>query len=105
MKLWQCSLCGKVGLWGPTWASFSSFIVDDEWPSHRVIACSQVCQEKAEAGHKAGTIVLPKFKRNGPLPRMTRGPVGYKPQPDQRTLVKIWNDEHPTEQIAVELFR
>jgi hypothetical protein len=105
MKLWQCSLCGKVGLWGPGWTAFSSFIVDDEWPSHRVVVCSDACADKANEGHKAGTIQLPKFKRNGPMSRMTRGPVGYKPQPEQSTLIRIWNEQHPNDQLRTEFAR
>ena len=105
MKLWQCSICSKVGFWGPTWQAFSSFVVDDEWPSYRVVGCSQECVAKIEYGHTAGTIDLPKFRLRHGQSHMVRGPVGYKPQPEQRKLVEAWNDAHPTEQIAIELFR
>ena len=100
MKFWQCSICGKVGLWGPTWRSFSSLLIDEEFPSHRVVTCASACEEKAERGHENGTIDLPKISCRGYAVRMTRGPKGYKPQPEQRELLRIWNKENPDHQVS-----
>ncbi len=102
MKLWQCSMCDKVGLWGPEWTAFSSLLIDDECPRNRVVACSKTCEEKAELGHNLGTIMLPKIKLIGYSARVVRGPVGYKPQPSQLELIKKWNESHKDDQIRTE---
>ncbi len=94
MKLWKCSICHKVSFWSPTHQAFSSFLVDEEYPSFRVIACSKDCQTKAEAGHANGTIELPKIQMGGYTTRLIRNHKGYNPQPDQKTLIRIWNKEH-----------
>ena len=107
MNLWRCSICGHVGFWGPTWSNLSSFIIEDEWPSHRLVTCSQICSSKADSGLESGEIALPKFRPNagGYSARLSKERRGYELQPDQKTLVAIWNTEHPNEQIETAFIR
>jgi len=90
MNLWQCSLCCSVGLWDEGWSAYSSLLINDEWPSYRLILCSPACKERSERWLASGKIKLPRFKM-GYLSKMTHPPVGYKAQPEQRELLKLWN--------------
>lgn len=105
MKLWQCSVCARVGLWGPAWNCYSNFLIDDECPSQRIVTCSDACKETSAAKIKDGTMALPILKLRGYSCIRKRGPVGYKPQPDQRTLIELWNEAHPQEAISTAFAR
>lgn len=102
MKLWRCSICRDVGLWGPTWGCYSNIVVDDEFPSLRLVTCSPVCMKSAESKLANGSIVFPVIKLRGPLADLKRQQVGYDPQPEQRILIEIWNAQHPNDQLAMQ---
>lgn len=100
MKLWRCSVCREVNLWGPTWGCYSNIVVDDEFPSLRLVTCGPVCQKAAEARLENGSLALPVIKLRGPLAYKKKDQVGYEPQPEQSKLLEIWNAQHPNNQIC-----
>jgi len=104
MKLWQCSSCGKVSFWSPTHRTFSNLIIDDEFPDCRVVSCSDACMVKLQAAFEDGKLQLPKLnRRNSPLIKISKGPVGYSKQPSQKELAQIWNKHHPDEQLNINI--
>lgn len=100
MKLWQCSICEKVGFWGPNWGHYSNLLLDDEAPGSAIVVCSDDCRAKAESRLNDGSIALPKIKINGYNVRIAKKHVGYLEQPSQSALINQWNKMHPNDAIC-----
>jgi hypothetical protein len=94
MRLWKCTVCGRINLWGPTWDAYSSILIDDECPRLRVITCSAVCKSEAEARISDGRWKLPEVIPHGYSVRI-KSHKGYRAQPEQRELLRIWNEKLP----------
>lgn len=102
MKLWKCSICGKVAFWGDGWSHYSSPLMEDECPQWIPVMCGPRCVAEFKTGVSNGTIVVPVLKARGYTVKMTVQPKGYAPQPKQRDLLEQWNMEHPSEAIRTE---
>jgi hypothetical protein len=86
VKLWKCTACGKIGLWNKRWGYYSSILLDEEYPSLRIVCCSKKCMDEADQKLASGEWALPKIRNRGYTCKMSRPHKGYEPQPEQDTL-------------------
>ena len=85
MKLFRCTACGKIGLWGPEWGHFTSRKIDEECPKLAIFVCSKACKNLASTNLENRVWQMPRLSSRGYVSKVTPQ-KGYEGQPSQREL-------------------
>ena len=54
-----CTMCGNEDIWGKTWKSYGSVIIEEERPEDLIKCCSEKCINECALKIKTGEIKLP----------------------------------------------
>lgn len=93
-KLHLCSICGFVDAWDHRWSFYGSLLLEEAAPGVCPEVCSDECRQALEEKMKSGEIVVPDTKTRGLECRVIGEPVGYSKQPDQKELLRLWNEQN-----------
>lgn len=94
MKLYRCNVCNKVEPWGPRWASYSSWLLDETQAGLAAITCCTRCQKEATKRLEDGTWVMPVVRQRGYTSKITKPQKGYAGQESQEELLRKYNEQH-----------